>query len=337
MSPILVRPVREQLEHDRVIRLLQAKYKRKFDVAINPGNEQTMPVPVGTSPWYPDLVLQSADRGRKLLGVVEVETAESVNNLEAMSQWATFSKLRAPFHLYVPASSIDTAKRLCADLQIPAAEIWAYNALGDQMRFTLVQRSATSRAPEPKPRPWQHGRPRQPPQRRPRAVQPARAALGRAARCRRSRGARQPAKKSQRRARARRTEEESPARRGRRSASSSCRSCASSATSAGTKPRISCTGIATGTVSARGFSTSSARPAACASAASRSSRRSSATSRRSYPDIAFDWKAVLDNQQIVETAPRCGVRGSAARGRRRARRRPNRDAVLRKPRLGRRS
>ena len=152
MSPILVRPVREQLEHDRVIRLLQAKYKRKFEVAINPGHEQTMPVTVGTSPWYPDLVLQSTDRSRRLLGTVEVETAESVNNLEAMSQWAAFSKLRAPFHLYVPASNIDTAKRLCTDLQIAAAELWAYNALGDQMRFTLVQRSATARVPEPKPR-----------------------------------------------------------------------------------------------------------------------------------------------------------------------------------------
>src|SRR6185503_3559788 len=47
-----------------------------------------------------------------------------------------------PFHLYVPASSIDTARRLVSDLQIPVAEIWAYNALGDQMRFTLVQRLA---------------------------------------------------------------------------------------------------------------------------------------------------------------------------------------------------
>jgi len=139
-----VRPVREQLEHDRVIRLLHAKYKRKFEVAINPGHEQTTPVGVGPSPWYPDLVLQSTDRGRKLLGTVEVETAESVNNLEAMSQWATFSRLRAPFHLYIPASSVDTAKRLCTDLQISVAEIWAYNSLGDQMRFTLVQRSARS-------------------------------------------------------------------------------------------------------------------------------------------------------------------------------------------------
>jgi hypothetical protein len=49
--------VREQLEHDRVIRLLQAKYKRKFEVAINPGNEQTAPVGPAESPWYPDLVL----------------------------------------------------------------------------------------------------------------------------------------------------------------------------------------------------------------------------------------------------------------------------------------
>jgi hypothetical protein len=136
-----VRPVREQLEHDRVIRLLQAKYKRKFDVAINPGNEQTAPVGPTGSPWYPDLVLQSGERSKKLLGVVEVETAESLNNLEAMSQWATFSKLRVPFHLYVPASGVDSARRLCSDLQIQAAEIWAYHAIGEQIRFTLVSRT----------------------------------------------------------------------------------------------------------------------------------------------------------------------------------------------------
>jgi hypothetical protein len=151
LSPILVRPVREQLEHDRVIRLLQAKYKRKFDVAINPGNEQTAPVGAGTTAWYPDLVLQ--ERGRKLVGVVEVETAESVNNLEAMSQWVAFGKLRAQFHLYVPASAIDSTRRLCADLGIPVAEIWAYHSIGDQLRFTLVQKTGPGLpkgSPEPR-------------------------------------------------------------------------------------------------------------------------------------------------------------------------------------------
>lgn len=151
MSPILVRPVREQLEHDRVIRLLQAKYKRKFDVAINPGNEQTAPVGNGPSPWYPDLVLQ--ERGRKIVGVVEVETAESVNHLEAMSQWVAFGKLRAQFHLYVPASAIDSTRRLCVDLGIPVAEIWAYHSIGDQLRFTLVQKTGPGLpkgSPEPR-------------------------------------------------------------------------------------------------------------------------------------------------------------------------------------------
>jgi hypothetical protein len=142
LSPILVRPVREQLEHDRVIRLLQAKYKRKFEVAINPGTEQSAPVGSPESPWYPDLVLQTADKNRKLAGVVEVESAESVNHLEAMSQWKAFSALRVPFHLYLPVSSIDTARRFCADMGIPVAEMWTYQAVGDQIRFALIHRTA---------------------------------------------------------------------------------------------------------------------------------------------------------------------------------------------------
>ena len=146
MSPILVRPVSEQLEHDRVIRLLQAKYKRKFETAITPGNEQAAPVG-GPPPWYPDLVLLSSEKNRKLVGVVEVETTESINHLEAMSQWGAFSKLRVPFHLYVPASTVDSARRLCTDLHITVAELWSYNAFGDQLRFTLVYRS---NQPEPK-------------------------------------------------------------------------------------------------------------------------------------------------------------------------------------------
>jgi hypothetical protein len=136
--------VREQLEHDRVIRLLQAKYKRKFEVSINPGNEQAAPVGPSESPWYPDLVLLSSERARKLVGVVEVETSESVNNLEAMSQWKAFSSLNVQFHLYVPVSGVDSARRLCADHQITTTEIWAYHAIGDQIRFTPVQR-----APQP--------------------------------------------------------------------------------------------------------------------------------------------------------------------------------------------
>jgi hypothetical protein len=152
VSPILVRPVREQLEHDRVIRLLQAKYKRKYDVAINPGQQQVAPVGTGPSPWYPDLVLHTTERGRRLAGVVEVETAESVNNLEAMSQWVAFSKQRADFHLYVPASTIDVTRRLCAEIGIEVTEIWAYHSVGDQLRFVLVQRAPGAPVEKPAPK-----------------------------------------------------------------------------------------------------------------------------------------------------------------------------------------
>src|SRR4051812_45654283 len=62
VSPILVRPVREQLEHDRVIRLLQTRFRRKYEAAINVGHEQNTAVGVGTSAVYPDLVLQSPER-----------------------------------------------------------------------------------------------------------------------------------------------------------------------------------------------------------------------------------------------------------------------------------
>ncbi len=141
MSPILVRPVREQLEHDRLIRLLQTKFKRKFDAAINPGVEQNAPVGVGPTAVFPDLVLFSLERSRRLEGVIEVETGESVNHLEALSQWTHLARLRVPFHLYVPVGMVDVARRLAEDNQIIVGEIWSYHMLGDQVRFALVHRS----------------------------------------------------------------------------------------------------------------------------------------------------------------------------------------------------
>lgn len=141
MSPILTRPIREQLEHDRIIRQLQARYKRKHEVVINPGPEQNHSVMVGELAVYPDLLLYSQERSRRLEGTVEVETGESVNQLEALAEWGVFSKLKAPFHLYVPPQSIDSARRICEEQQFPVAEIWTYHSSLDQVRFTQVYRS----------------------------------------------------------------------------------------------------------------------------------------------------------------------------------------------------
>jgi hypothetical protein len=169
VSPILVRPVREQLEHDRIIRLLQTRFRRRFDVGINPGAEQAAPVGTPTSPIYPDVVLMSQDRGRKVLTIIEVETVESVNNLEALAEWVTFGRLRPSFHLYVPTSMMEVAKRLCTDHNVPVAEIHSYHAVGDELRFVPVYRAPADQRPRPsavvavrpaQSRPEQHDGPR---------------------------------------------------------------------------------------------------------------------------------------------------------------------------------
>jgi hypothetical protein len=179
LSPILVRPVREQLEHDRIIRQLGAKFRRRFEVAINPGAEQNAAVGTGAAALYPDLILSSLEKGHRLQVVVEVETGESVNHLEALAQWAHLSKTRAAFHLYVPAGMVDVARRLSEDNHIFVAEIWSYHSVGDEIRFTLVHRSrelpASGRAPQPR-------RPERPAARRPpagRRKAPPRAKPGR--------------------------------------------------------------------------------------------------------------------------------------------------------------
>jgi hypothetical protein len=108
---------------------------------MNPGTEQNVPVNAGGNSYFPDLVLFSQERGRRLQAVVEVETGESVNHLEALAQWANFAKLRAEFFLYVPSGMVDVARRLCDDNQIRVNEIWSFHNVGDEVRFTLVHRN----------------------------------------------------------------------------------------------------------------------------------------------------------------------------------------------------
>jgi hypothetical protein len=147
VSPIFIRPVREQAEHDRLIRHLQAKYTRKFETLANPGDEQIAPVKIGTATFFPDLVLSS---GKKLAGLVEVESGESVNKLEAMAQWVHFSRARVPFHLYVPVQAYDAARRLCEENQARVSELWTYRPGSDG--FDLVRMSTDASAAGAAPR-----------------------------------------------------------------------------------------------------------------------------------------------------------------------------------------
>lgn len=138
MSPIFTRPYREQHEHDRIIRLLQARYRRKHEVVINPGPEQQGSVTVGELPVYPDLLLYSQEPTHHLEATVEVETGESVHLLEARAEWGVFSQVPVPFILYVPTPMLETARRIIDEQQWLVSEIWTYLPGMDQLRFVQV-------------------------------------------------------------------------------------------------------------------------------------------------------------------------------------------------------
>lgn len=134
MSPIYIRPAREQAEHDRLILFLEGKYGKKLDVLINKGDARDYALKIGPGTFFPDLILQEAG---KLAGVIEIETGESTNNLEALAQWVHFGKAKAPFHLYVPVLAYDAARRFCELNQVTVTEIWTYRPLMDG--FDLVR------------------------------------------------------------------------------------------------------------------------------------------------------------------------------------------------------
>ena len=141
MSPILLRPIREQIEHDRVVRQLYTRWRRRYTVAINPGREEEASVRVKGKILYPDVILTNREGGRRVHAVVEVETTESVNYLEAMAQWAPLAKVRGAFYLCVPAGFSDAALRFCDSNNIAVSEIWTYYAIGQQIRFSMSYRS----------------------------------------------------------------------------------------------------------------------------------------------------------------------------------------------------
>lgn len=134
MSPIYIRPAREQAEHDRLIVFLEAKFGKKFEVLINKGEARDYALKVGTGTFFPDLILQDA---KKPAGVIEVETGESTNNLEALAQWVHFGKSKFPFQLYVPVLAYDAARRFCEMHSVAVSEIWTYRPLFDG--FDLVR------------------------------------------------------------------------------------------------------------------------------------------------------------------------------------------------------
>ena len=141
VSPILVRPVREQLEHDRIIRLLQAKFRRKYEAGMNPGRAERCRSGRARRPLSrPRAAVagprpQAAGRGRGR----DRRVGQPPRSAGAVGAFRRSCARR--FISTCPAGMVDVARRLCEDNQIHVAEIWSYHVVGDEVRFTLVHRS----------------------------------------------------------------------------------------------------------------------------------------------------------------------------------------------------
>jgi hypothetical protein len=91
----------KQAMHDSIVRgLVDLWADPGVTVTANPGEERNLNV--GTA-GYPDLVAWERRNGRNMLKWVgEVETEETVNDLEARREWRAYGNAGVPFYLVVP-------------------------------------------------------------------------------------------------------------------------------------------------------------------------------------------------------------------------------------------
>lgn len=104
-----------QNEHDKVI---QAAFnnldKVNHRVYTNPNQQKNTSI----NGHYPDIIITAANDNIAKF-VIEVETSESVNNIE-VQQWKTYSHLGGTFYLLVPYASKALAELLCLQNGIKA-------------------------------------------------------------------------------------------------------------------------------------------------------------------------------------------------------------------------
>ncbi|MDO9254928.1 MAG: hypothetical protein Q7U54_05380 [Bacteroidales bacterium] len=103
-----IRNLFTQTEHDAVIKTaFDDLDKVKHTVYTNPNQQKNTSV----SGHFPDIIITDIN-DNNVKFIIEVETADSVNNAE-VHQWKTYSELGGTFYLLVPLASKSLAEILC--------------------------------------------------------------------------------------------------------------------------------------------------------------------------------------------------------------------------------
>jgi hypothetical protein len=123
--------------HDRVIGLLAQRWSKRgeFTIATNPGSEKNRWA--GSDQNYPDLVAWVRDGSRdKVVWIAEVETEESVTEVEARAQWRDYNRIGTRFYLVVPAGYGATARQLAARVGITLDGVYEYRVVNGGLDVT---------------------------------------------------------------------------------------------------------------------------------------------------------------------------------------------------------
>jgi hypothetical protein len=111
------RSYRFQDIHDRVIQVAADNLQRgrQYTVYTNPGTQHNTRI----GNLYPDIILTPLN-SNNVQFVIEVETSDTVNANEALTQWKGYSNLGGTFYLLVPQESKILAQNICRQYGIRA-------------------------------------------------------------------------------------------------------------------------------------------------------------------------------------------------------------------------
>ena len=121
---------KERSRHDAIVRAI-ANQRFGFPNQEHPGwrtyvNEPEKTMGVGNAyPVYPDIVVVDGPNNT-LVMIGEVETEETVTS-EHAAQWSDYGSKCGTFYLYVPESTLATARNIVAASQVRIAGLRSYS------------------------------------------------------------------------------------------------------------------------------------------------------------------------------------------------------------------
>jgi hypothetical protein len=118
--------------HDQVVSLVAQRWAKAFHckVTIHTGLEQ--------NPWadpqqHCDIVgWQVSSAGNTMEWMAEVETDDSIRNVETVSAWKEAVVREIPLYLFVPRGLKESAQKLAGDAAVPVSGIYEYTFVNGQ-------------------------------------------------------------------------------------------------------------------------------------------------------------------------------------------------------------